>query len=744
MNLKKLPELLAPAGNPSCALAAFDAGADAIYCGLKQFNARERTENFSDEEMDKIIAYAHKNGKKVYVTLNTLIKESELPALGETLALLEELGPDALIVQDAGVLYAAKRFFPGLTIHASTQMGLHNSAGLEFAAQHDIKRVILERQATLVELERMMKKCPPGVETEMFIHGALCCCISGTCLLSSWLGGWSGNRGKCKQPCRRRYHAAEGNGFFLSAQDLCMLDALPRIIRSGVSSLKIEGRLRRNDYVTHTVRAYRMALDAAAVSDEAFRAVLPEAKEELAKSCGRKWSGGFYTPESARDLIKFDALGASGLLSGKVINAGQGGFTFSASKRIHLGDLIRVQPRSGDEGPAISVTRMSRGNEPVRTVRPGETVFIHTDKVVTPGSLVYKTGESEYDYSRRLAALTPQKERLALQIDIAQDHITIQCGPLRWEKTLSLGEAARHPLTADRLSDEFKNANYDTLSVSNVQAEVHGNLFLPASVLKSIRMEFKEYLLENYTEDLSATALYRQHLDEYNQAIRGSALTAQSSHIVEQSVILPRKHPHPPGNNWKIIREIKDAPSPHEELLLPFFIPETELDSVKKAVDSFVKKGGKTVRVTSLHHLTMLAEYPDLQLNTCMPLPVCNSLAVRLLKEYGIQKVQLWLELEKSELQSLAENSVLPAELYRYGRPVLLTTRARIPANGKLTDARGMVFQLEKEGMLTSLRSDKVFSVPSIRYCHGELWDLRAARYGEKDTALFNFDYELR
>ena len=140
----------------------------------------------------------------------------------------------------------------------------------------------------------------------------------------------------------------------------------------------------------------------------------------------------------------------------------------------------------------------------------------------------------------------------------------------------------------------------------------------------------------------------------------------------------------------------------------------------------------------------MLAEYPDLQLNTCMPLPVCNSLAVRLLKEYGIQKVQLWLELEKSELQSLAENSVLPAELYRYGRPVLLTTRARIPANGKLTDARGMVFQLEKEGMLTSLRSDKVFSVPSIRYCHGELWDLRAARYGEKDTALFNFDYELR
>ena len=741
--MNKLPELLAPAGNPSCALAAFDAGADAIYCGLKQFNARERTENFSDEEMDKIIAYAHKNGKKVYVTLNTLIKESELPALGETLALLEELNPDALIVQDAGVLYAAKRFFPGLTIHASTQMGLHNSAGLEFAAQHNIKRVILERQATLVELERMMKKCPPGVETEMFIHGALCCCISGTCLLSSWLGGWSGNRGKCKQPCRRRYHAEEGNGFFLSAQDLCMLDALPRIIRSGVSSLKIEGRLRRNDYVTHTVRAYRMALDAAAVSEEAFRAVLPEAKEELAKSCGRKWSGGFYTPESARDLIKFDALGASGLLSGKVTAVGQGGFTFSASKRIHLGDLIRVQPRSGDEGPAISVTRMSRGNEPVRTVRPGETVFIHTDKAVTSGSLVYKTGESETDYSRRLAALTPQKERLALQVEIDQNHIAIQCGTLCWNKSLSLGEAARHPLTADRLAEEFKNANYDSLSVTAVEAKVSGNLFLPASVLKAIRMEFKDFLLANYTEEQSSSARYRKHLEEYNKALHTNS-ASKVSHVVEQSVILPRKHPRPPGNNWKIIREIKDAPSPHEELLLPFFIPETELDSVKQAIDSCVKKGGKTVRITSLHHLTMLAEYPDLHLNTCMPLPVCNSMAVRLLKEYGIEKVQLWLELEKNELQSLAENSVLPAELYRYGRPVLLTTRARIPAKGKLTDARGMVFQLEKDGMLTSLRSDKVFSIPSVHNCYGELWDLRAAGYGEKDTALFNFDYELR
>ena len=219
-------ELLAPAGNLECALAAFDEGADAVYAGLKKFNARERTENFTPEEMSQLIAYAHKHGRRVYVTFNTLIKENELDEAAAELARLETLRPDALIVQDIGVVRLARRYFPKLTLHGSTQMSLHNSAGLQFAKEIGLTRVILERQTTLTELEMMLKTKPP-VEVEIFIHGALCCCISGTCLLSSWLGGWSGNRGKCKQPCRRRHRSADGNGFFLSAQDLETLEILP-------------------------------------------------------------------------------------------------------------------------------------------------------------------------------------------------------------------------------------------------------------------------------------------------------------------------------------------------------------------------------------------------------------------------------------------------------------------------------------------------------------------------------------
>ena len=200
-------ELLAPAGNLECALAAFDAGADAVYCGLKRFNARERTENFTFEEMSRLLAYAHKLNRHVYVTFNTLIKEDELDEAAQELARLEQLRPDAIIIQDLGIARIAREYFPKLVLHGSTQMGLHNSAGLAYAGKLGLSRVILERQTTLAELEQIMRSKPP-VEVEIFIHGALCCCISGTCLLSSWLGGWSGNRRRLIQD--RRASAPRG------------------------------------------------------------------------------------------------------------------------------------------------------------------------------------------------------------------------------------------------------------------------------------------------------------------------------------------------------------------------------------------------------------------------------------------------------------------------------------------------------------------------------------------------------
>ncbi len=736
----QLPELLAPAGNPACALAAFDAGADAVYCGLKQFNARERTENFTADEMNRVIEYAHKHGKKVFVTLNTLIKENELDELGSALADLDSIQPDAVIVQDLGVVHAIREYFPSLTIHASTQMGLHNSAGMEFAKRLGIRRVILERQTTLTELEKMMLHKPEGIEAEMFIHGALCCCISGSCLLSSWMGGWSGNRGKCKQPCRRRYHTKDGNGFFLSSQDLCTIELMPRILKSGVASLKIEGRLRRPDYVNWTVQAYRLALEAAGTSEDAFREALPKAKEMLTHTCGRKWSLGFYTPESAETLMKHDAMGASGLLCGKVLSSSRNGFTVAAMRRIHLGDVIRVQPRTGDEGPAISVTRMTVDGSPVHTVRKDETCFIHSDKEIPLDSYVYKTGESVADYSKRLAVLPLRKPGLPLKITLDRTRIRIAGAGLTWEKSLELQEAGKHPLTPERLEEEFRNTVFDNFSISAVRSEISGNPFLPASVLKGIRMEFRNWFSARFQAD-SLKLETEKRLAAYQKAIRTG--TGRQHRRLPDSVILPRgkKNPFP---ETTVIREMEDQPSPHEELLLPFFIPETGIAAVRNAIGKFAAKGGKTVRITSLDQLTLLQEFPELKIRTCMPLPVCNSLAVRELKNLGVHDVQLWIELGKTELEQLTDYAVLPVEIYRYGRPVLLSTRAAIPAEGWMNDARGNGFHLQKKGFLTQVTAEKVFSIPGIRGAECGLCDLRDARPGEEKAARFNFEFGLQ
>ena len=193
--------------------------------------------------MSGVIDYAHERGKKVYIAFNTLVKQSELPEAAQMAADLYELQPDAVIVQDLGIAGMLREYFPGLQVHASTQMGIHNSSGIAVAAELGIKRVILERQITLEELELIMRKTE--LEVEVFGHGALCCSLSGGCLFSSWLGGWSGNRGRCKQPCRRRYYTDKGNGFFFSPQDMYTLDLIPEFKRLGVSSIKIEGRLRQ-------------------------------------------------------------------------------------------------------------------------------------------------------------------------------------------------------------------------------------------------------------------------------------------------------------------------------------------------------------------------------------------------------------------------------------------------------------------------------------------------------------------
>ena len=251
-----LPELLAPAGDYDALVAAILGGADAVYVGGAKFGARAYAKNFSEEELESAVRLCHASGVRLYVTLNTLIFDKELDEATEYAKRLHAIGIDALIVADLGVLTRIREAVPELELHASTQMGAHNTEGVNFASSLGCSRVVLARECTSRDIKTITERS--DAEIEVFLHGALCVCHSGQCLFSSLVGGRSGNRGECAQPCRLPYN---GNKYVLSLKDLSLSQHVEELIASGVASLKIEGRMKSPDYVYEVTRIYRELLD---------------------------------------------------------------------------------------------------------------------------------------------------------------------------------------------------------------------------------------------------------------------------------------------------------------------------------------------------------------------------------------------------------------------------------------------------------------------------------------------------
>jgi len=258
-------ELLAPAGSMESVYAAVQMRADAVYIGGSKFSARAFAFNFDNENIALAVDYCHIYGVKIYITLNTLVKDNELKEIMEYVGFLYSVGVDALIVQDTGLIYLIKNNFPDFELHASTQMTVHNGEAALFLKERGFKRIVLSRELSLKEIDYISNTLK--IETEVFIHGALCVCYSGQCLMSSIIGGRSGNRGRCAQPCRLPYTLIDKNtnkmhkAYILSPKDICTIDNLKDIVASGTSSLKIEGRMKKPEYVSGVVEIYRRALD---------------------------------------------------------------------------------------------------------------------------------------------------------------------------------------------------------------------------------------------------------------------------------------------------------------------------------------------------------------------------------------------------------------------------------------------------------------------------------------------------
>ncbi len=400
-----VPELLAPGGSFLSALYAFEAGADGVYLGLKEFSARAAAQNFSLEQLRRIRQLAADRGRRVYVTVNTVIRDEELPRLRETLAWLEALRVHGVIVQDLGVCDMVRREFPGLPLHASTQMGIHNDGGLETAQEMGVRRAILSRELPLERI-RSLRERHPGIEVEVFIHGALCYSFSGACLASWALTGRSGNRGECAQVCRSRFTADSGAaGHLFSTRDLFLGRDVLELARAGVDALKIEGRMKSPEYVFHVTRLYREVLD----QGEA----LPHARyEELVRNAElgfsrTKTSGWFRTALGAR-LLEPGAPGHRGAFLGNVSSVQGRQVELRLEGDLSLRDGVGFLLAGGQGLAAFPVLSIMRAGREAAIARRGQTVSIEVPVEAAP--VMPQVGQELRHLSSRSLDLPQPKE----------------------------------------------------------------------------------------------------------------------------------------------------------------------------------------------------------------------------------------------------------------------------------------------------------------------------------------------
>ena len=347
-----MSELLAPAGNIEALDAAFGEGADAVYMGLKSFNARMRSSNFAWNQFEAAVSAAHKRGKKIYVTVNTVAEEAETERLYRFLAYLDSVGPDGLIVQDFGVVRMVQEFFPKLELHASTQMNCASAAAVNLLSREGFKRVVLARELSLEEIKAV--KAASSAELEVFVHGALCVSESGLCLFSSYLGGKSANRGMCTQACRRLYNAdadgAERTGYFFSPHDLQLIDRIPDLMQAGVESFKIEGRMKSAEYVGSVTAAYRYVMDN---WEKDKKGAIATGKRMLATDFARAKTRYWYDSSNAENFLNPDQAGGTGIYLGTIQNLRKEEVNVRNGDKIEPEKLTFADIRGGTYDPDI-------------------------------------------------------------------------------------------------------------------------------------------------------------------------------------------------------------------------------------------------------------------------------------------------------------------------------------------------------------------------------------------------------
>lgn len=525
MERRSTPELLAPVGSMDALKAAVNAGADAVYLSGKNFGARYYANNFNQEQLEEALNYAHLRNKRVYITVNTLVFDDELEQVADYLFWLYKIGADAVILQDVGVASICRELVPDLDMHASTQMTINNLEGVKWAAEFGFKRVVLARELNLKEVEEIVEKTEGKIELEIFAHGALCYCYSGQCLLSSVIGGRSGNRGRCAQPCRKPFQLLQVNmdkygkftsstpiptneSYLLSTKDLALYPELDKISNIPLASLKIEGRMRSPEYVALVVSIYRKALDEL-VKDHWSPDEMEYSKLKLAFNRG--FTSGHLLETRKESVMGWETPGNRGLYLGKVVpdNKRNQREKKKPNPKIAVKIDLNLPDFMLEKGDGVVFTASGRDRYGMAIEQEPEylnphKLLLNTKKQIQPGMKVYLTRDVSLSReAKNIIKGSGEGPGIPLDITMAWDQNTPILGGkftrkdgkefnFKYRADFKMETARKTPISKEQISSQLKKTGGTPFVARYVKIDYPGNLFIPLGKLNSFRREFIE------------------------------------------------------------------------------------------------------------------------------------------------------------------------------------------------------------------------------------------------------------
>ncbi|MBR3152856.1 MAG: U32 family peptidase [Clostridia bacterium] len=746
--MKNKIELLSPVGDFECLKAAVQNGADCVYFGANLFSARASAKNFDMIGLQKAIEYAKLRGVKTNLTLNILIKNNEFEEAFNLAKKAYEFGIDAIIVQDLGLACLLIKAFPDLAIHASTQMSVHNLEGALKLQKLGFKRVVLSRELSFEEIEYITKNI--DIEVECFIHGALCISYSGQCLASSMIGGRSGNRGRCAQTCRLPYELLENNktidkGYLLSPRDLCGLDYLPSLIKSNVTCLKIEGRMKSPEYVATVTKIYRKYIDLV-YSDKEYK-VSSEDKKELMQVFNRgSFSHGHLDSTPNKNLIFKEKPNNMGLYLGTVekFNKDKGYISLKLNEPISIGDTVSLEKESG----SYNISELMLKSKNIKTGELNQFVTIGRMKGnIHIGDKIYKLSSKELT-DKALESFENENKKVKLNCEVTikkNTPISIRVfsnseeglySDLDIKTSLDVLpiDALNQPLDEEKVLKQINKLGSTHYEFSNIKINLDNGLFLPS--FKSLN-ELRRIALDKVTE-YALNKIHRSSdncvLEKLDISINTGNANREISLLLNNldikndyskligidNVYIPLKF----FNNSNYNDILKTLNSKFKTYIyLPTIIKSNYIEfsknTISKAVNTYKIQG---FVISNLSNFELLKDWKDFEVISNYTLNVFNNRTISELKNLGISKYTISPESDKA---SICDNNILENEIIVYGNTPIMNMSYCLLGNSnkcykectKKCNSKNIYELKDRLGMKFKIIPDNTQTITTIYNC---------------------------